>query len=105
MPCGRPLGPIFTAAMNAEAFHKSRPIVAQYGASTSAASAFVSTNSICQGQQVAILWPLLLETKHHIFFAYTSFKWSNLAAHKAGVTVVTLSRDQRGRVGIRTQDW
>ena len=61
---------------------------ADYGENTESASAFVSTNSICQGQQVAILWPLLLDEKRTIAFAHTSFTWSNLAAHAAGVTVV-----------------
>ena len=36
-------------------------------------SALVSTNSICQGQQVGILWPLIFENNININFAYTSF--------------------------------
>jgi hypothetical protein len=61
---------------------------ALYGMRTSTASAFVSTNSICQGEQVPILWPLIFNTGHQISFAYRSFKWANLASNKAGVTVV-----------------
>jgi len=61
---------------------------ADYGTHTHATAAFVSTNSICQGQQVPILWPLVFQTGHHIAFAHTSFKWANLANHNAGVTVV-----------------
>src|SRR5690554_412127 len=61
---------------------------ADYGVHTQAAAAFVSTNSICQGQQVPILWPLIFSSGHRIFFAHTSFKWANLASHNAGVTVV-----------------
>ena len=61
---------------------------ADYGTHTHSSAAFVSTNSICQGQQVAILWPLIFASGHQIAFAYTSFKWANLAAHNAGVTVV-----------------
>jgi hypothetical protein len=61
---------------------------ADYGTQTESAAAFVSTNSICQGQQVPILWPLIFETGHEIAFAHTSFKWANLASHNAGVTVV-----------------
>ncbi len=61
---------------------------ADYGTQTNSAAAFVSTNSICQGQQVPILWPLIFETGHEIAFAHTSFKWANLASHNAGVTVV-----------------
>ena len=64
---------------------------ADYGTKTNSAAAFVSTNSICQGQQVSILWPLIAETKHEITFAHSSFKWANLASHNAGVTVVIVS--------------
>jgi hypothetical protein len=61
---------------------------ADYGTTTNARAAFVSTNSICQGQQVATLWPLIFASGHEIYFAHTSFTWKNLAANNAGVTVV-----------------
>ena len=61
---------------------------ADYGIKTKATAAFVSTNSICQGQQVAILWPSIFQTNNQIVFAHTSFKWANLASYNAGVTVV-----------------
>jgi hypothetical protein len=61
---------------------------ADYGRLTKSASAFVSTNSICQGQQVSILWPLIYASGHKISFAHTNFKWANLASKNAGVTVV-----------------
>ena len=64
---------------------------ADYGLQTPTVSAFVSTNSICQGQQVPILWPLISQTKHEIAFAHTSFKWANLASHNAGVTVAIVA--------------
>jgi len=60
---------------------------AEYGLHTNSAFAFVTTNSLCQGHQVPLLWPLLFRTGHVINFAHTSFKWSNLAANNAGVTV------------------
>lgn len=63
----------------------------EYGTKTNSAAAFVSTNSICQGQQVSILWPLIIQANHEIIFAHTSFKWVNLASHNAGVTVVIVS--------------
>jgi hypothetical protein len=63
---------------------------AEYGRHTRTVSAFVSTNSVCQGQQVAILWPLIFQTGHKIAFAHTSFKWANLASHNAGVTVAII---------------
>jgi hypothetical protein len=56
--------------------------------STQACAAFVATNSICQGEQVALLWPIIFREGMAISFAHTSFKWSNLATDKAGVTVV-----------------
>ena len=63
---------------------------AEYQKRTNAVAAFVATNSICQGQSVSILWPVLFHAGCDILFAYTSFKWSNLASHKAGVTVVVV---------------
>ena len=63
---------------------------ARYAKATKAACAFVSTNSITQGEQVARLWPLILGDALRINFAFTSFKWANLAAHNAGVTVVII---------------
>ncbi|UTV79757.1 lactate dehydrogenase [Acidithiobacillus sp. YTS05] len=59
-----------------------------YGLQSRAASAFVVTNSICQGQQVPILWRSIFEKGYAIQFAYTSFKWKNLASHNAGVIVI-----------------
>lgn len=51
-------------------------------------AAFVSTNSVCQGEHVALLWPNLLNKSIQIGFAHTSFKWANNAKAKAGVTCV-----------------
>lgn len=70
---------------------------AEYGEHTICDSAFVSTNSICQGQQVPILWPLISESGHQIIFAHTSFKWANLASHNAGVTVVIIGLSRNAR--------
>lgn len=64
---------------------------ADYGMHGESTTAFVSTNSICQGMQVAILWPLIFSSGHQIAFAHTSFKWSNLASHNAGVTVAIVA--------------
>ena len=63
---------------------------ADYGEKTRSSAAFVSTNSICQGSLVPILWPLIQGSGHEISFAHTSFKWANLASHNAGVTVVII---------------
>ena len=67
-------------------FLKGTDYCAQFGASC----AFVSTNSICQGQQVPLLWPVVFQLEVEIFFAHTSFKWSNLASRNAVVTVVII---------------
>jgi hypothetical protein len=56
--------------------------------------AFVSTNSICQGQLVHMFWPMILDNGTRIFFAHASFKWRNLAANNAGVTVVIIGLSQ-----------
>ena len=53
-------------------------------------SAFVSTNSICQGQQVSAFWSVTLNQGLRIHFARTSFKWKNLAKNNAGVTVIVV---------------
>ncbi len=60
---------------------------ADYISGFNAKLAFVSTNSICQGEQVALLWPYVLN-KVEISFAYKSFKWTNNAKGNAGVTVI-----------------
>jgi hypothetical protein len=60
----------------------------EYGRYTNSEAAFVSTNSICQGQQVPFLWPLIFKAGYKISFAHLSFKWKNLASHNAGVIVV-----------------
>lgn len=51
---------------------------------------FVSTNSICEGEQVSILWDYILEQNIEINFAYTSFKWENNAKSNAAVKVVII---------------
>ncbi|PWK28944.1 type II restriction/modification system DNA methylase subunit YeeA [Arcicella aurantiaca] len=53
--------------------------------------AFVSTNSICQGEQVALLWPHIFNRNLEIGFAHTSFKWNNNAKANAAVIVVIVS--------------
>jgi len=66
-----------------------------YMAETLADVAFVSTNSICQGIQVSALWPTLFGEGAEIRFAYQSFKWANLAAKNAGVSVAIIGLTRR----------
>lgn len=77
---------------------------AQYAQFTPASCAFVATNSIAQGEQVARLWPLIFNRGSVITFAYTSFKWSNLASHNAGVTVAIIGLGQKIGKAILFED-
>jgi hypothetical protein len=63
-----------------------------------ASYAFVSTNSICQGEQVAMIWPLLLGDDLEINFAYKSFKWTNSAKGNAGVTCIVVGVAALGKL-------
>jgi len=74
-----------------------------YALATGAPFAFVATNSIVQGVQVPELWPHLLEDLE-IRFAHRSFKWSNLAAHNAGVTCVIVGMGVPGNAPKRLFD-
>ncbi|MEW1938712.1 DNA methyltransferase [Dietzia maris] len=68
---------------------------ADYIRETSAKAAFVTTNSVTQGEQVGILWPQVLGDDIEIAYAYTSFKWSNHAKNAAGVTCVVIGLRKR----------
>jgi len=61
---------------------------ADYMVGTNIRTAFVSTNSISQGEQVALLWKPLMQRGIHINFGIRSFKWSNEAKGKATVHCV-----------------
>src|SRR3546814_11114523 len=65
---------------------------------TQCGMALVSTSSICQGEQVALLWPTILDTAT-INFAYRPFKWANSAANNAGVWCTIVG--QIGRASCR----
>ena len=52
--------------------------------------AFVSTNSITQGEQVGVLWSWLLSKGMHIHFAHRTFQWSNEARGMAAVHCVII---------------
>ena len=59
--------------------------------------AFVSTNSICQGEQVAPLWGELFKRGIHINFAHQTFQWRNEAKDNAGVYCVIVGFGMRKR--------
>lgn len=67
-------------------FYKGAKYIEGYNAQL----AFVTTNSICQGEQVSLLWPRILSENLEIGFAHLSFKWTNNAKANAGVTVIII---------------
>ena len=63
---------------------------AQYIQYSHAELALVATNSICQGEQVATLWPPIFALGLNIHFAYPTFPWANNARDKAAVHVIII---------------
>lgn len=82
---------------------------AQYIRCSEAELAFVATNSICQGEQVATLWPPIFNLGLNINFAYPTFPWANNARDKAAVHVIIVGLSSK--VKTRTlfqqvgEDW
>ena len=67
-------------------------IAAQYIQGTGIEVCFVSTNSICQGSQVPILWNVLLNDYHiHINYGYQTFRWNSESTDQAAVHCVIVS--------------
>lgn len=62
--------------------------------------AFVTTNSITQGEQVALLWPKVL-LGNDIYFAYHSFAWKNNAKNNAMVAVSIIGVKNKSKVKIK----
>lgn len=66
-------------------------LAAQYIRNTNIQVCFVSTNSICQGSQVPILWNVLFNDYHiHINFAYQTFKWNSESSTQVAVHCVII---------------
>ena len=63
---------------------------ADYIRGTNAQLAFVTTNSVAQGEHVSLMFPTIFAMGIEIEFAYTSFKWENNAKRNAGVTVAVI---------------
>jgi hypothetical protein len=63
--------------------------------------AFMTTNSLAQGEQVGMLWPKLFEKGVHIRFAHTSFKWRNDGPNRTAVAVVVIGIAQDTDTGPR----
>ncbi|WP_205537998.1 class I SAM-dependent DNA methyltransferase, partial [Pectobacterium versatile] len=70
---------------------------AQYIQNSRAELALVATNSICQGEQVATLWPPIFALGLNIHFAYPTFTWANNARDKAAVHVIIIGLSAQGK--------
>ena len=75
---------------------------AEYGKDSNVPFAFVSTNSICQGEVVRTLWEPLLDMGYAITFAYPTFVWNSEAADQAHVHVVIVGCSNGEAEGGRT---
>ena len=64
---------------------------ADYIEGTQAELAFVTTNSVSQGEHVGLMFPMIFARGIEIGYAYTSFKWENNAKRNAGVTVAVIN--------------
>ncbi len=98
----------FVCAWYVKAAHYSR-MVPRAGIDESAhpRTAFVSTNSITQGEQVGALWSWLFAQGIHIQFAHRTFRWSNEASGKAAVHCVIVGfglQDRPGKVIYEYED-
>ena len=62
----------------------------RYIKNTNARLAFVTTDSVCQGEHVSIMFPKIFNEKVEIGFAYESFKWANNAKDNAQVMVTVI---------------
>lgn len=82
---------------------------AQYIQNSRTELALVSTNSICQGEQVATLWPSIFALGLNIHFAYPTFTWANHARDKAAVHVVIIglsAQSKNRRLFMKVErDW
>ena len=65
-------------------------LAAKYIHTHGGAYAFVTTNSLTQGEQVSLLWPKLFDYGVHIRFGHKAFKWRNDARNTTAVTVVII---------------
>lgn len=93
----------FVAAwyVKAARFIKDSDKANEYGDSVPIRCAFVSTNSITQGEQVGVLWGWLLGQGVHIQFAHRTFSWTNEGRGKAAVHCVIVGfglQDRPGKV-------
>jgi len=65
-------------------------LASEYMKNTNIETALVSTNSICQGEQPAIVWKDLLNNGINIYFAHKTFRWDSEASIKAHVHCIII---------------
>jgi len=85
----------------------SDPISSSHANANQTRVAFVSTNSITQGEQVGVLWGWMLAQGMHIHFAHRTFSWTNEASGKAAVHCVIIGfglEDLPGKVIFEYDD-
>lgn len=63
--------------------------------------AFVSTNSVCQGDSVSSMWKPIFSLNIEIYIAYRSFKWKNNAKHNAGVSCTIIGLSSKNHIRYR----
>jgi hypothetical protein len=80
-------------------------VAAEYVRGTTVPVAFVSTNSISQGEQVGVLWNELLRRNCRIHFAHRTFQWESEAQGKAHVHVVIIGFGTFDRTPKRLWDY
>jgi len=76
-----------------------------YGTDIHGRWAFVATNSICQGEPVADLWPPLLEKGWRCRFAHRSFRWTTEAVTGQAAVHVSIVGFDRNRTNPTPQLW
>lgn len=72
-------------------------LATEYMKDTNIECAFVSTNSICQGEQVSALWKDIINSGYVINFAYQTFNWASESTTSAGVHCVIVGFSQVNR--------
>ena len=61
----------------------------------------MTTNSVCQGTQVPLLWKIIFNYNVEIFFAYKDFKWRNNAKNNASVIVSILGLKKESKTPVK----
>lgn len=69
----------------------------QYAIKNNVKYSFLTTSSICQGEQVELIWPCIFDSEQEIFFAYRPFPWRNNAKDNASVMCIVFGIRNKSR--------